>query len=59
MAKKYARKTDRPYRNGKPADVPAEFAPGFIRSLDQRTELCRLLRDRFDSIATDLGGRRN
>src|SRR5262245_57244960 len=56
MPRTYRRKTDRPYTNGKPQDVPAAYVPGFIGKLDQRTELARLLRARFDSLATDLGG---
>ncbi len=40
----------------KPQELPAKFQAGFIASLDGRTELARALRERFDSIATDLGG---
>lgn len=36
--------------------TPAKFEPGFIARLDQRTELARALRDRWEAIADDLGG---
>jgi hypothetical protein len=37
-------------------DVPRKFRPGFLARLDGRTEIARALRDRFDTIAADLGG---
>lgn len=40
----------------KPGELPTRYAPGFIATLDGRTELARLLRLRFDTIACDLGG---
>ena|SRR6266576_3732540 len=57
MTRIYKRKTDR--RNGvshKPQSIGESYTPGFLTKLDQRTELCRMLRERFDSIASDLGG---
>ena len=44
--------------NAKASTVPATYTPNFLDKLDQRTELCRALRERFDSIANDLGGAR-
>src|SRR5690349_3353855 len=43
-------------RKLKPAEIPTAFEPGFIARLDGRTGLARALRDRFDSLAADLGG---
>jgi hypothetical protein len=40
----------------KPAELPAKVAPGFVDSLDGRSLLARALRQRFEAIATDLGG---
>ncbi|GEK72948.1 MULTISPECIES: hypothetical protein [Halomonas] len=37
-------------------DVPAEFSPGWIQSLDGRTAIAREMRRRFDEVASDLGG---
>lgn len=56
MPKLYKRKTNRPYVNAKAKKPAAEYAPNFMDKLDQRTELCRALRTRFDSLASDLGG---
>lgn len=56
MPRHYKRKTDRPYNNDKPQTIPLRFEPNFIAKLDQRTEIARLLRDRFEGIADDLGG---
>lgn len=56
MPRTYKRKTERPYKSGKPQALPTAYAPGFLKQLDQRTELCRALRERFDSVAVDLGG---
>ncbi|MCG3774701.1 MAG: hypothetical protein JW395_1525 [Nitrospira sp.] len=36
--------------------LPTSFQAGFITALDGRTELARGLKERFESIATDLGG---
>jgi hypothetical protein len=51
MPTKYVKKTDRVYRHHK-----MTFEPGFLAKLDRRTEVARLLRERFDGIAADLGG---
>jgi len=40
----------------KQASLPKKYRAGFLTSLDGRTELSRALRERYDSIATDLGG---
>ena len=56
MTRLYKPKTNRKNASDKPKKPPAKFEPGFLAKLDGRTELCRALRDRFDSIATDLGG---
>lgn len=56
MPRTYKPKTTRKNGRHKPQQVPARYEPGFIASMDGRTELCRLLRERFDSIAGDLGG---
>jgi len=42
-------------RKLKPA-LPKLFQPGFIDELDCRTLMARALRQRFESIAADLGG---
>lgn len=56
MPRTYRRKTDRRYASHRPQDVPASYEPGFLARLDQRTEIARLLRERFDAISADLGG---
>jgi len=35
---------------------PESYSPGWLDSLDHRTALARDLKNRFDEIATDLGG---
>ena len=49
-------KGTRTNRRTKPDKAPAKFEPGFLLRLDQRTELARVLRDRYDAVAADLGG---
>src|SRR5262245_26361411 len=49
-------KGTRTNRKRKPAELPAKFAPGFVGTLDGRSLLARALRQRFEAIASDLGG---
>lgn len=56
MTRKYRKKTDRTYRNSKPADVPQRYEPGFLSKLDGRTEIARQLREHYNAIVDDLGG---
>jgi hypothetical protein len=56
MPRVYKPKTDRKNGKHKPSAVPPEYAPGFIAKLDGRTEVAHVLKQRFDCIASDLGG---
>jgi hypothetical protein len=56
MPRTYARKTDRRNGSHKPQDVPATFKPGFLSTLDGRTEVAKALRQNFDEIVSDIGG---
>jgi len=57
MPKRYKRKTNRPYVNGKAQEVPAKFKAGFLATLDERTALAKSLRANYASIVADVGGR--
>jgi hypothetical protein len=57
VPREYIRKTNRPYVNHK--QMPATYHPGFLKALDQRTVFARGLRQRYDSLAEDLGGAAN
>jgi hypothetical protein len=57
MPKDYKRKTDRPYTNGKPQELPVKFKAGFLAALDGRTDLAKTLRSNYDRIVEELGGR--
>ena len=37
--------------------LPKKFTPGFLATLDQRTELYKVLRCNYDTIVMDLGGK--
>jgi hypothetical protein len=60
MPRTYKRKTDRPYTNHKVQELPKsgtpKVAPGFLDTLDARTNLAKELRKRWHSITQDLGG---
>jgi|SRR6516225_1941852 hypothetical protein len=49
-------KTDRRNVSHKLQELPSTYTPGFVQTLDQRTEIARLLRERYAGIACDLGG---
>lgn len=49
-------KGSRTNRKLKPDGLPGKFQPGFVGELDGRTLLARALRQRFEAIASDLGG---
>jgi hypothetical protein len=49
-------KGTRANRKLKPSGVPEKFQPGFVGELDGRTLLARALRQRYEAIASDLGG---
>lgn len=40
----------------KQADIPAQYRPGWLDSLDGRYGIARELRARFDEVCSDLGG---
>lgn len=52
----YVPKTGRRNGHHKLTDLPANYQPGFVARLAHRTEIARLRRDRYEGIATDLGG---
>lgn len=57
MPRKYVRKTTRPPNaHHKAVRPPAVFKPGFLATIDGRTELARTLRARRDEIIADIGG---
>ena len=56
MPRTYKPRTGRRNASTRPQALPAKYEPGFLAKLDQRTELARLLRERFQGIAHDLGG---
>lgn len=51
-------KQKRRYENGKTKmmNVPEKYESGFLQKLDGRTESCRLLRNAYDEVISDLGG---
>lgn len=49
-------KGTRTNRKLKPDTLPARYEPAFLQRMDGRTELARVLKQRFDCIAEDLGG---
>jgi hypothetical protein len=56
MPRKYQPKTDRKNGHRKPTSVPAKFKPGFLSTLDRRTDLAKALRANRDAIVRDVGG---
>ena len=55
--KTYTKKTDRAeYVASKPQELAVKFQPQFIKSMDQRTELCKALKARYVEICAELGG---
>ncbi|MEX0784675.1 MAG: hypothetical protein WD557_18725, partial [Dehalococcoidia bacterium] len=56
MPRTYKSKTGRQNRSTKPQDLPAKWEPGFLSSLDGRTELARALRANRQAIVEDIGG---
>lgn len=46
-------------RKPKQRTIPRRYEPGFITQLDQRTDLGRTLRLRFDTITEEAGGLQN
>jgi len=55
MPRTYVKKTDRVYKNHKPKALRT-YRPSAILKLDQRTALAKVCRQRFESLANDLGG---
>jgi hypothetical protein len=57
MPKNYKAKTDRRNRSTKPQSLPVKFKPGFLSTLDGRTDLAKALRSNYDAVLADVGGR--
>jgi hypothetical protein len=53
---KYRPKTTRKNVSRKPTTLPKKFQPGFLTTLDARTNIAKALRANRDEIVTDLGG---
>ncbi len=56
MPRKYQAKTSRKNGSHKPTTLPKKFQPGFLSTLDGRTDLARALKSNRDAIVSDLGG---
>ncbi len=41
------------------ADIPDKYVPGFLRELDQRTDVCQRLNTAYQRIVDDAGGEEN
>lgn len=57
MPKTYMPKTGRKNASTKPQTVPAKFKSGFLSTLDKRTDLAKALRQNYEAIVADIGGR--
>jgi hypothetical protein len=53
---KYRPKTDRKNGHSKPTTLPPKFKPGFLTTLDARTNIAKALRANRDEIVSDIGG---
>ena len=53
---KYRPKTDRKNGHHKPQTLPKKFQPGFLTTLDARTNIAKALRANRDEIVADIGG---
>lgn len=40
----------------KKTELPAQYQTGFLASLDGRTEIARVMRERWENLTADLGG---
>lgn len=56
MPRTYTPKTGRRNASHKEQAVPAKFSPGFLSSLDGRTDLAKTLRANYEQIVADVGG---
>lgn len=57
MPKAYKHKTDRRNASSKPQTLPAKFKAGFLSAMDGRTDLAKALRQNYEVIVADVGGR--
>ena len=56
LMSKYRPKTDRKNGHSKPTTLPPKFKPGFLTTLDARTNIAKALRANRDEIVSDIGG---
>jgi hypothetical protein len=58
MPRTYRKKTPRVYKpTEREQTLPIKFKAGFLGTMDHRTELARVLRANYETIAEDVGGR--